>query len=188
MGILASRTIVKQEVIKTTVQPITFPVSTYHKYLLKSNWKQIEHKQLEFGVGLFQRLFRLRPDLVGKFTEFEDPKEIENLKTWTMLKGHPRKLAYAFNLAIDSLDDGLLFIEKIESIGHKHIDKMSDADMEVMGEAVIGTVRELTPSGCWSLDVENAWQSLYGYICKLFKDSIQKARPKLTVSDRSLSQ
>ena len=59
MGILVSRTIVKQEVTKTTVEPITFPVSTYDKYLLKSNWKQIEHKQLEFGVGLFQRFVTL---------------------------------------------------------------------------------------------------------------------------------
>ena len=79
----------------------------------------------------------MRPDLVGKFTEFEDPKEIENLKTWTILKGHPRKLAYAFNLAIESLDDGLLFIEKIESIGHKHIDKMSDEDMKVRSTTIL---------------------------------------------------
>ena len=57
--------------------------------------------------------------------------DLEDMKSSNILKGHPRKLSYAFDLAINSLDDGLVFINKIESIGHKHLDKMSDADMEV---------------------------------------------------------
>ena len=58
-------------------------------------------------------------------------QDLEDMKRSNALQGHPRKLAFAFNLAIDSLDDGLVFIEKIESIGHKHVDKMSHSDMEV---------------------------------------------------------
>lgn len=49
----------------------------------------------------------------------------------------------------------------------------------MMGIAVISTVESLTPTGLWTKDVEKAWQSLYKYICKLFKDSIEKARPKV---------
>ena len=80
---------------------------------------------------LFQRVFALKPELISKFPEFQHMQDLEDMKSGKMLKGHPRKLSFAFNLAIDSLDDGLTFIEKIESIGHKHLDKMSDTDMEV---------------------------------------------------------
>lgn len=73
----------------------------------------------------------MKPDLIKKFPEFKSMHDLEDMKSGNVLQGHPRKLSFAFNLAIDSLDDGLTFIEKIESIGHKHLDKMSDTDMEV---------------------------------------------------------
>ena len=80
---------------------------------------------------IFYSVFLKRPDLINKFPEFKSMDDLEEMKNWHLLKGHPRKLSFAFNLAIDSIDDGLAFIEKIESIGYKHIDKMSDNDMEV---------------------------------------------------------
>lgn len=73
----------------------------------------------------------MKPELIEKFPEFANMQDLEDMKASKMLQGHPRKLSFAFNLAIDSLDNGLTFIEKIESIGHKHLDKMSDTDMEV---------------------------------------------------------
>ena len=73
----------------------------------------------------------MKPELIKKFPEFQSMQDLENMKSLKILRGHPRKLSFAFNLAIDSLDDGIAFIEKIESIGHKHVNKMSDADMEV---------------------------------------------------------
>ena len=75
----------------------------------------------------------MKPELIKKFPEFQCMHDLEDMKSSNVLTGHPRKLSYAFDLAINSLDDGLVFIEKIESIGHKHLDKMSDADMEVRG-------------------------------------------------------
>ncbi|XP_065051922.1 globin-2 A chain-like [Rhopilema esculentum] len=176
MGIAVSRATVARKKMKQKIEPITFPISVYDKYLLKSSWRQLEAKQVEFGVGLFQSVFLKRPELINKFPEFKSMDDLEEMKSWHLLKGHPRKLSFAFNLAIDSIDDGLAFIEKIESIGYKHIDKMSDNDMELMGAAIIETVRDLTPAGLWTRDVEKAWKSLYSYICKLFKDSIEKAK------------
>ena len=73
----------------------------------------------------------MKPELIKKFPEFQSMQDLEDMKASKILKGHPRKLSFAFNLAIDSLDDGIAFIEKIESIGHKHVNKMADADMEV---------------------------------------------------------
>ena len=68
---------------------------------------------------------------MSKFTEFKGMKDIEELKSWPILKGHPMKLSYAFNLAIESVEDGNVFIEKIESLGAKHLDKLKDDDLKV---------------------------------------------------------
>ena len=53
----------------------------------------------------------------------------------------------------------------------------------MMGMAIVDTAESLTPTGMWTKDVERAWQSLYTYICKLFKESIEKARPKENVNN-----
>ena len=52
----------------------------------------------------------------------------------------------------------------------------------MMGMAIVSTAESLTPNGMWTKDVEKAWESLYKYICKLFKDSIEKARPSEATS------
>ena len=41
--------------MKQKIEPVCFPISMYDKYLLKSNWNQLATKQVEFGVGLFER-------------------------------------------------------------------------------------------------------------------------------------
>ncbi len=79
----------------------------------------------------FSRLFKLRPDFIPKFTEFRDLNDVDQLLTWQELKGHPKKLSFAFGLAINSLNDGDVFIAKIESLGTKHLEKLETEDMKV---------------------------------------------------------
>ena len=56
------------------------------------------------------------------FPEFQSLEDIEELKKWTFLIGHPMKLCRAFDEAIESLDDGDLFISKMEQLGEKHLE------------------------------------------------------------------
>eukprot|EP00794_Sanderia_malayensis_P017223 gene17223-18944_t len=131
MGIRVS-TITLRKQSKHLRDTTSFPISEYDKYLLKSSWGMLANKQLRFGIGLFYRLFTLRPDIAPKFTEFGEMESAEELKTWTELKGHPKKLAYAFNLAISCLDDANDFITKIESLGEKHLRKLKSEDMQFL--------------------------------------------------------
>ena len=57
MGISISKTN-GRKIMKQKIEPVCFPISMYDKYLLKSNWNQLAAKQVEFGVGLFERYLK----------------------------------------------------------------------------------------------------------------------------------
>ena len=60
------------------------------------------------------------------FPEFENLDNIEDLKLWPELQGHPRKIVRAFQEAIGSVDDGNLFIETMIALGEKHKTRLKD--------------------------------------------------------------
>ena len=65
------------------------------------------------------------------FPEFNNLENIEDLKLWPTLQGHPRKFVHALISAIDSIDDANLFIDTMINLGERHKKRIKDEHFAV---------------------------------------------------------
>lgn len=85
------------------------------------------------------------------------------------------KLTVALSTIVASLDDPETLIPELSRLGRRHQEYgVTDRNYEVLGEALLGTLRTTLGNG-WTPELEEAWIEAYALISSVMKRAGQRA-------------
>lgn len=105
-------------------------------------------RNLDAGLTILSRLFRLDPSLRSKF----NPESLEATAAG---------LIQAVRMAVDALDDWTPVLPELTRLGVFHSKLgIQPEHYELLGVALVGTMREFARD-VWSLETEDAWLDFF---------------------------
>lgn len=99
---------------------------------------------------MYANLFEASPDIAILFSEFTGP---------------PKSMMWAtLGLIVDNLEDIKSLDLPLQQLGARHVRFGAKHEFYgVFADVIIGTVAEIS-GDAWTLDHENAWESMLGYV------------------------
>ncbi|XP_031559588.1 globin-1-like [Actinia tenebrosa] len=152
--------------------PISIPLSTAQKYLVRETWETIDAQKKSVGKKTFLRFFDINPDFQKLFPEFVNLKR-EELEKANALHGHAKRVMKAVENAVTAMDDAESFAAYLEGLGQRHIARaLKPSYLDAMQVALMDTLQDLLQSQ-WTQETSEAWNILFRFIADTMKRGLQ---------------
>lgn len=136
---------------------------------VQSTWKVAASLGADtVGVLLFKHIFRIAPQALALFS-FKDEPDLYNSAA---LKKHGAKVVTTVGAAVSGLDDIPALVPVLQSLGARHVGYgVLAPHYDVVGEALIATLRQGLGDEAFTPEVEAAWTAVYGIVASTMKGS-----------------
>jgi hemoglobin-like flavoprotein len=130
--------------------------------LVRESWEQLAPRVPRVAATLYQRLFELEPATRMLFRSVDPEAQVD-------------KLTGALSTIVSVLDHPEVLIPELSRLGRRHQGYgVTDRNYEVLGDALLGTLRVMLGSG-WTPELQEAWAEAYTLIASVMKRAGQRA-------------
>jgi len=130
--------------------------------LVRESWEQLAPVVPRVAATFYQRLFELEPAARMLFRSVNHASQVE-------------KLTASLSTIVAALDTPETLIPELSRLGRRHQEYgVTDRNYEVLGAALLGTLRTTLGSG-WTPELQEAWVEAYTLISSVMKRAGQRA-------------
>ena len=134
------------------------PLSPAALSAVTSSWVAISDNLEAHGVVLFRKIFEIAPEARDLFSFRHQPNMYENAN----FRAHAAKVMGTVGMAVAGLADVQKLLPLLKSLGRTHkATGVLPAHYDIVGEALLHTIRQALGPDAFTQEVEIAWSAVY---------------------------